>query len=142
MLLPGSAGCSLLDPCAGQIRLTVPCAACPAPGFPGPRRVRAASKLQKYLEMSSVVESIPNVDERITGAIARVLDAEPHSLSDFGMDAYLSDLGLNSMKVVELLLEIESEFEVTLPDELLVAETFRTAANLKAAVARAQHAQG
>lgn len=102
--------------------------------------MRAASNLPTNPEMSSVVESIPDVDERVTRAIARVLDAEPHTLSGFDMDAHLSDLGLNSMKVVELLLEIESEFEVTLPDELLVAETFRTAANLKAAVARARHA--
>jgi acyl carrier protein len=41
--------------------------------------------------------------------------------------------------VIELLLEIESEFDLTLPDEFLVADTFRTAASLKAAVTAAGH---
>jgi acyl carrier protein len=81
----------------------------------------------------STLAGAGSVDERIVAVIARVLK-QPHSSSDFGMDAYLSDLGLDSIKVIELLLEIEGEFDLTLPDEFLVADTFRTAASLKAAV--------
>jgi acyl carrier protein len=42
----------------------------------------------------------------------------------------LKSLGLDSMAAVDLLFDIEDAFHVTLPDELLVAETFSTATTL------------
>jgi acyl carrier protein len=41
-------------------------------------------------------------------------------------DARLADYGLDSMETVSLLVEMEETFEVTFPDELLVAETFES----------------
>jgi acyl carrier protein len=41
-------------------------------------------------------------------------------------DADLQSLGLDSLAVVSLLLEIESLYDVTFPDELLTFETFAT----------------
>ncbi len=42
-------------------------------------------------------------------------------------DAELRDLGLDSMASVSLLLDIEEAFDVMMPDEYLVEETFSTA---------------
>ncbi|MDF9507621.1 phosphopantetheine-binding protein [Bacillus cereus] len=42
----------------------------------------------------------------------------------------LSDLGLDSMVSIELLLEIEEWCDITFPDELLTAETFLSAKSL------------
>lgn len=46
----------------------------------------------------------------------------------------LRDQGLDSMSVIELVLDLESEYDITFPDNLLVAETFETLESLRAAV--------
>jgi len=52
-------------------------------------------------------------------------------------DAPLRELGLDSMQAVELLLDLEDELGIVLPDEAMTAETFATAGSLKQAVAAA-----
>lgn len=49
-------------------------------------------------------------------------------------DSRLRDLGLDSMRSVDLLFEIEDLFEITLPDEDLTGDTFETAGSLWRAV--------
>ena len=39
----------------------------------------------------------------------------------------LKDMGLDSMASIELLLELEDQFDIVFPDELLTEETFSTA---------------
>ena len=46
------------------------------------------------------------------------------------MNEDLLAAGLDSMEAVELLLELEDEFRITLPDEYLVDETFRSTGTL------------
>lgn len=48
----------------------------------------------------------------------------------------LRDLGLDSMSVIELVLDIEETFEILFPDDMLVAETFETVMSLQAVVAQ------
>jgi acyl carrier protein len=48
--------------------------------------------------------------------------------------AALKDLGLDSMKAVELVFDLEDELGVALPDSAMNASTFATAANLEEAV--------
>ncbi len=50
------------------------------------------------------------------------------------MDSDLPKLGLDSMSAINLLLDLEQSFDVVFPDELLVAETFRTPAALATAI--------
>jgi acyl carrier protein len=52
-------------------------------------------------------------------------------------DAPLQELGLDSMQAVELLLDLEDQLGVVLPDDAMTAETFATPGSLKAAVAAA-----
>jgi acyl carrier protein len=52
-------------------------------------------------------------------------------------DAPLQELGLDSMQAVELLLDLEDELGIVLPDDAMTAETFATPGSLKAAVAAA-----
>ncbi|MFJ8593535.1 acyl carrier protein [Streptomyces sp. NPDC093598] len=52
-------------------------------------------------------------------------------------DSRLHDLGLNSMKAIDLLFTIEDELGVSLPDEDLNDATFATAGSLWNAVQRA-----
>jgi acyl carrier protein len=61
--------------------------------------------------------------ERVMRANLRLLaddeELDPH--------VPLSDLGLDSMRTIQLMLELEAAFGVTFPDESLTPETFATA---------------
>lgn len=46
------------------------------------------------------------------------------------MSASLTDLGLDSLNTVEILVRLEDEFDIRLPDEELTAETFETVGSL------------
>ena len=49
-------------------------------------------------------------------------------------ESLLADLGLDSMSALNLLLDIEEEFEVEFPQEYLTAEVFNTTMSLHAAI--------
>lgn len=46
----------------------------------------------------------------------------------------LRDLGLDSMRAIQLLFAVEDAYQVSLPDELLTDSTFDTAGSLWAAI--------
>lgn len=54
---------------------------------------------------------------------------------DIAADAALADLGLDSLELVSLLLNVEDTFAITFPDQLLMPETFATAGSLWSAIA-------
>jgi acyl carrier protein len=45
-------------------------------------------------------------------------------------DSRLRDLGLDSMRAIELLFALEDAYDVVVPDEKLVEDTFETAGSL------------
>jgi acyl carrier protein len=51
-----------------------------------------------------------------------------------GGDAALADLGLDSLTVVRLMVDIESKLGVRFPSEMIDAETFRTVGTIADAV--------
>ncbi len=60
----------------------------------------------------------------------RLLPAE----AELPMDADLGKLGLDSLQSIELLMALEQEFAVTIPDEKITVESFATPANVLALV--------
>jgi len=74
------------------------------------------------------------MDSRLLDVLRRHLRYAGPSAID--QDASLRDLGLNSMQAIELLFDVESEFGIEVPDELLTEQTFATAATLWSAIAR------
>ncbi|MEV8511982.1 phosphopantetheine-binding protein [Dactylosporangium sp. NPDC051484] len=58
--------------------------------------------------------------------------------SSLAGDTNLIDLGLDSLRMVRLLVAIEDTFDITLPDAVLSLETFQTPTSLWAAVSAAQ----
>ncbi|NBD08316.1 MULTISPECIES: phosphopantetheine-binding protein [Corallococcus] len=46
----------------------------------------------------------------------------------------LNELGLDSMSAINLMLALEGAFEISVPDALLTAETFHSAATLESTV--------
>lgn len=52
--------------------------------------------------------------------------------AELPMDADLGKLGLDSQQAIDLLMALEQEFGVTIPDEKITAESFATPAGLLA----------
>lgn len=57
-------------------------------------------------------------------------------------DARLRDLGLDSMQAINLLFAIEDAYGVSIPDELLIDETFETGGSLWSVVVRLREGDG
>jgi len=51
-------------------------------------------------------------------------------------EAVLTDLGLSSIKMVSLMLEVEAEFDITIPQSDITPENFRSVSSMEALVAR------
>lgn len=73
------------------------------------------------------------MEPRFTDIVCRRLKYLPAGTA-LEPDSDLGELGLDSMGAVALLLDIEEEFDCSLPDDQAMQETFRTAGNLWAAL--------
>lgn len=51
-------------------------------------------------------------------------------------EAVLTDLGLSSIKMVSLMLEVEAEFDITIPQSDITPENFRSVVSMEALVRR------
>jgi acyl carrier protein len=60
----------------------------------------------------------------------RLLPAE----QTLAMDAELGKLGLDSLQSIDLLMALEQEFDVVIPDEKITVESFTTPAHLLALI--------
>jgi acyl carrier protein len=56
----------------------------------------------------------PSTRERLIGLVRRILGATA-AYRPIQIDARLSDLGVSSIKMVNLMLAIETEFDITIP---------------------------
>jgi acyl carrier protein len=72
--------------------------------------------------------------------IVRQVMPEKFSLASLAYDTDLYDAGLTSMAMVKLMLAVEVEFDVSIPDEDLHPDNFRSIAAVEALVARLKRA--
>ena len=68
--------------------------------------------------------------------IVRQVMPEKSTLTSIASDADLYDAGLTSMAMVKLMLAVEVEFDVSIPDEDLHPDNFRSIAAVEALVGR------
>ena len=73
--------------------------------------------------------------ERIVGLIERILERKPGS-DPLPLDARLSELGMSSMKMINLMLAIEVEFDVTIPQTDITPDNFESMSSVEALVMR------
>jgi acyl carrier protein len=73
--------------------------------------------------------------ERIVGLIERILERKPGS-DPLPLGARLSELGMSSMKMINLMLAIEVEFDVTIPQSDITPDNFDTISSVEALVKR------
>jgi acyl carrier protein len=67
---------------------------------------------------------------RLVGQILGKPDASPPP------EARLSELGMSSIKMVNLMLAVETEFDLTIPQSDITPENFRSVATVEALLAR------
>jgi acyl carrier protein len=60
-------------------------------------------------------------------------------IGDIERNADLRELGLTSMQMVNLMLSIEAEFDLTIPSNKLVPSNFRTIENIEALLSELSH---
>jgi hypothetical protein len=79
-------------------------------------------------------QAIERVGEQLVGLVKQLLGpgaALPHP---FPVEQQLSDLGISSLKMVNLMLAVELEFDVAIPQSDITPENFHSVAAINALV--------
>ena len=78
------------------------------------------------------------IEQNLQDQIAQIVRPKLKFLSEDAIlqpDASLGDLGLDSLASIDLLLDLESQLHVEIPDELLDENTFASISHLSATLA-------
>ena len=73
--------------------------------------------------------------ERLLGLVRTIL-GQPTFSRPLPVDARLSELGISSIKMVSLMLAIEAEFDLTIPQSEITPESFASLASIEALISR------
>ena len=73
---------------------------------------------------------------RLIKVVEQLLDQPAVRQGAFPIDQQLSDLGMSSLKMVNLMLSVESEFDIMIPQSDITPENFHSVASIAALVAR------
>lgn len=77
----------------------------------------------------------PTTRRRVLGLLEQTLAPSPLS-GEVSPDTAFSDIGLTSFDVVNLMLFVESEFDVSIPQAEIVPENFRSIATVEGLLAK------
>ncbi len=75
------------------------------------------------------------VRERLLTLVAQIL-GKPGEAHSIPLDARLSELGMSSIKMVNLMLAVEGEFDLSIPQNDITPENFRSVQSIEALLAR------
>jgi acyl carrier protein len=75
------------------------------------------------------------VSERLVAVVKVVLGSGSAVPDPFPMNAQLSDLGLSSLKMVNLMLAVELEFDIAIAQSDITPENFHSLSSIEALVA-------
>ena len=73
--------------------------------------------------------------ERIVGLVERILERTPGA-APLQPGGRLSELGMSSMKMINLMLAIEVEFDLSIPQAEITPDNFESIASVEALVVR------
>jgi acyl carrier protein len=87
--------------------------------------------------MSEISANLPAAGplERIVALVERILERKPGA-TPLDTRARLNELGMSSMKMINLMLAIEVEFDVTIPQADITPDNFDSIASVEALVVR------
>jgi acyl carrier protein len=75
------------------------------------------------------------VRDRLLRQVAQIL-GKPDAAATFPVDGRLSELGMSSIKMVNLMLAVELEFDLTIPQNEITPDNFRSVASIEAMLTR------
>jgi acyl carrier protein len=88
----------------------------------------------KAMNDTSANPSVPVLRARLLTLIGQILNqADTRSLP---VDARLSELGMSSIKMVNLMLAVEGEFDLSIPQNEITPENFRSVTSIEALLGR------
>jgi acyl carrier protein len=73
--------------------------------------------------------------ERVVGLVERILERKAGT-APLAFEARLSELGMSSMKMINLMLAIEAEFDLAIPQADITPDNFDSIASVEALVVR------
>ena len=76
------------------------------------------------------------VSERLISLVRAVLGAGSVMPNPFPLDAQLSDLGISSLKMVNLMLAVEVEFDIAIAQGDITPENFHSLGSIESLVGR------
>jgi acyl carrier protein len=74
--------------------------------------------------------------QRLVKLVQQLLDPSTAPPEPFPVDQQLSDLGLTSLKMVNLMLSVEMEFDIMIPQTDITPENFQSVGSIARLVAR------
>jgi acyl carrier protein len=76
-----------------------------------------------------------SIRDRLLQLVGRIL-GKPEAAASLPPEARLSELGMSSIKMVNLMLAVETEFDLTIPQGEITPDNFRSVASVAGLVAR------
>jgi acyl carrier protein len=90
-------------------------------------------------ELADNRDAAPNLRERLIALVRKIL-GPPAAARPLPIDARLSDLGMSSLKMVNLMLAMEVQFDLAIPQAEITPENFASIASVEALIAKLQSA--
>jgi acyl carrier protein len=78
---------------------------------------------------------------RLIELVQQLLDAGARIAEPFPLDQQLSELGISSLKMVNLMLSVESAFDIMIPQAEITPENFHSVATIRSLVERTLRAK-
>ena len=75
------------------------------------------------------------IRDRLLRLVGQIL-GKPEAADSLPPEARLSELGMSSIKMVNLMLAVETEFDLTIPQSDITPENFRSIASVETLLAR------
>ncbi len=79
---------------------------------------------------------IDGVGEQLIGLVKQTLGSNAAVPEPFPMEQQLSELGVSSLKMVNLMLAVELEFDIAIPQSDITPENFHSVAAIQSLVVR------
>jgi acyl carrier protein len=81
-------------------------------------------------------KTLEGVGEQLIALVKQTLGANAAVPHPFPVERQLSDLGISSLKMVNLMLAVELEFDIAIPQSDITPENFHSVAAIEALVVR------
>jgi acyl carrier protein len=81
-------------------------------------------------------KTLEGVGEQLIALVKQTLGANAAIPHPFPVEQQLSDLGISSLKMVNLMLAVELEFDIAIPQSDITPENFHSVAAIKTLVVR------